>query len=147
MPRKRVEPKPESQAAEERGWTSQYLTLPHDLALTFRAESDRFGYGGLKVSGTAAIAAFLALPEQVRDALCLWLVMLRRNPGEVTPEAAYRVMAKAMGAPADILSGESPAVTQWVIDRLLDPEITPPPGEKASDRAGGKGADGGRKAG
>lgn len=121
-------------------WLQQNLQVPRDLALLLRAEADRVGAGGVKISGTAALVSYLALPSHVREALNLWVtIALRRSPDLITPEGAKQVLAAAVENPGADFSGTA----EWFVNRILDPEVTPEPGRKKSDMDSGKS---GRKA-
>ncbi|MBL0920727.1 MAG: hypothetical protein IBJ10_01220 [Phycisphaerales bacterium] len=125
---------------EDAAWWQQGLTVPRDLAKVFKAEAETAGPGGFKAVGSAAIALYLGAPPHVREALALFVTIVsRKDPQLVTPEAVWHVFEAAM-AQSDVNINFS---AEWFVNRILDPEVTPAPGQKASDRERGKN---GRKA-
>ncbi|GIK18648.1 MAG: hypothetical protein BroJett004_08120 [Planctomycetota bacterium] len=113
-----------------RGWTRQQMTLPTALATEFRGASEAAGYGAGKLLGTAAVAVFLGLPDHARIALVDWVMTTSwKAPQAVRPEEAWKVVVNALREPDG----------RWYLDRVLDPEVTPRPGEKASEKAARKG--------
>lgn len=109
------------------GWNRQQLTVPTALAHEFRGLSAAEGYGGAKNLGTAALALFCGLPDRAKEALVEWVILqIRRDPARVTPGGAWEVVVESL---RDGETGE------WYLDRVLDPEVTPRPGAKASDAA------------
>lgn len=114
------------------GWTRLMVQIPLDLAKIFRVASDAEGRGGNKVLGTAMVACFLGAPAHVRDALAQYaLVAMRGDPNNVSIEEAWKVLLTAL-AIGERREGESPT---HYISRILDPELTPAAGQKASDHA------------
>lgn len=110
------------------GWSRQMMQLPSSLGLFFRRAVDREGYGGVKVLGTAATALLLGAPERARAALLDYvLVATRTDPNKIDVDLAWRVFSRA-------LSEEQTAITHYV-DRILDPELSLPRGQKPSDKA------------
>lgn len=117
------------------GWSRQGLQVPTHLANAFRQTSALHGAGGVKVQGTLAVALLLGLPDDVRAALFRYIALESMvKPGDIDPDKVWGVLAKAMRRRADAGGAES---DEWYIDRILDPELTPPPGEKATDKDGG----------
>lgn len=115
-----------------RGWAQQNIQMPRDLVKIFRAESAQRQPHGVKVNGTAAVALFLGLPDELRERLAHWVLTTSwSNPDGVTPEGAMTVFAEALAEPDD--GGH-------YIDRILDPSLL----KRARENPGGED---GRKAG
>lgn len=117
------------------GWIRQALQVPTHLGLGFRQASTGQGFGGIKLNGTAAIALLLGLPPKAREALLRYIaVETMVAPGNVDPDQAWKVIVASLEANAADGDNDDGAVPEWYIDKIVDPELTPPPGKKASDR-------------
>lgn len=89
--------------------------------------------------GTAALAVFLGAPDYVQDEVTDWAVIAtRRDPQMIDPKEAWERAVGAYlrhqirtSARGDVARQEE--LTHYV-SRILDPELTPPPGDKQSDR-------------
>jgi hypothetical protein len=157
-------------------WVQQSLQLPDHIAEQFRDYS-KASPGGIKHAGAAAICLFLAMRNDVRDAMVRHVVNETWDmPGMLMPSyvlaqalvTLYPALKKAeaegivfndaidflrwlAGATdktwTDIDKEVREGTLRWQIIRILDPELTPPPGEKASDRAKAEPKDKGKKSG
>lgn len=108
------------------GWTRQMMQLPTTLASILRGAVAEEGYGGVKAIGTAAVAMYLGAPPAVREALMEYVLLsTRRDPNNVDIDRAWAVVEQTIRAGSQTHR----------VDRILDPEVTPRPGAKASDRA------------
>ena len=125
-------PKSETRAEDRlaSGWTRQGIQLPMDIGKFFRAvAADQGSVAGIKTLGTAAIALILGMPKEQRDAICRYVAQANwGDPNQlITPEKIWEIFRESFG----LREGED---GEWYIDRILDPEVTPPPGQKASDK-------------
>lgn len=115
------------------GWTKFSTQLPKDMAEQFRALAASSGSGGSKILTTVAISIVLSMKPEDRDALARYVVQ-RTWGGTKTfePKSVYEGL-KAMIRQQE---GGEPAGKgdRWYVDRILDPEVTPEPGKKRSDR-------------
>jgi len=131
---------------ESQRWARQGLQLPPNIAKEFKElAATQAAFGGVQVMGTAAIALFLGMPKDLRDSVCDYVV---RNAWKeldgVTASQAWRAMTETMVAEIEAASkmerkpGEPsiahPDDPKWYLDRILDPDITPPPGSKSSQK-------------
>lgn len=115
-------------------WLHQNLQLPRELGKRFREVSAQEGFGGVKLVGATAVATFLALPEEIRDELLGWaLLTARRRPNDITPEGASECLRDALIKMSESTDEDR---SGWHVARILDPELTPPPGAKESDHSG-----------
>ncbi len=125
---------PKKTAPEDRDWVQQGLLLPRTLREMLRQDAGAKTLG-IKRIGTAAIALYLGAPEHVQAAMLRWIdITANDHPDDITPEHAWEVFRAAIASDA-ARSVESEGPSRWFVDRLLDPEISLPPGEKPSDRA------------
>lgn len=122
---------PRETQREPSGWVQQNVQIPRVLRDMFREDASSKSFG-VKRMGTGALALFLGLPDEAQEAILRWIDLVSpEHPEDITPENAWRVFSAAMSA----APRNTRDPTQWFIDRFLDPEVTPPPGQKASDRA------------
>lgn len=125
-------------------WARQSLQLPPGVMNQFRdVAADQAGWGGVQVMGTAAIALLVGMPKDLRDAVCEYVAAKTWKGGDqVDVQEAWRVFIEAMRLQVDESlkthpgepSMEAVNAPRWFISRILDPEVTPPPGQKASDK-------------
>jgi len=107
-------------------WTQQALQIPIDLAAILRAEAKQKQSGSIKVLGSAAVALLLGMPSDVRDGLAKWVLQSAwDDPSKITPEAAWTHFLEIL---------KEGTVGERYIDRIVDPEVRPKSGQKASDR-------------
>lgn len=117
------------------GWVRQAAQIPAGLAKRFRALADTQGGGGVKSLTTIGLSLVVDMPEEYRDALVRYLAQKTvlnsdgTKPGEMY--AFWRQMVLHDQAAA---KGDDERDAKWYIDRILDPELTPEPGKKASDK-------------
>lgn len=113
------------------GWKRVSLQIPIPLSKIWTAEAEAKGVSSIKVMGTAMMALFLGMPEDVRNALFLQVSQMTwKNRLDVDPDAVW----KTLRAMVEAHEGGEPLARVWQMDRLLDPEVTPARGQKASDR-------------
>lgn len=139
------------------GWVRLTLQVPAWLAKDFRLMAQSTGTAGVKYAGTAAVATMLGLPDPVRDELIRLVVRRTWSNPEALPmwevsemikeEMLEYLKEKQDEGGKEFVATDEDEKTKWYISRILDPEITPPPGQKASDRAKGEPKDKGRKSG
>ena len=116
-----------------KGWARLGLQVPADVAREFRAAGAVEGPGGVKRLGTGAALVMLGMPDHVREAVLAYVALATaRNPRGASPAEAWRVAELAMA------HGATDEGVGWIIDRIMDPEVTPPAGRKASERPAGK---------
>jgi hypothetical protein len=119
------------------GWQRQGLQVPDSVAEKFKAQAARAGVGGIKALGTAAIAIITEMPDDLRYAL------MRKagndtwpDPADFKPRDMWRMLVALILAEAGEMTDQQASERAgWYIDKILDPELTPEPGKKASDRA------------
>ncbi len=109
------------------GWTRQGVQAPINVTKLFKAAGAREGHGGVKWLGTLGLALVAGAPHRVRDELVefIWLKG-RHSPNDVKPSDVWDRLVELVRAQDE--GGE------WYIDRIIDPEVSPKPGEKASDK-------------
>lgn len=124
------------------GWRRQGLQVPTRVATKFQAQSSKAGVGGIKVLGTAALAIITEMPDDMRFALMRRVAQQTwPDADEFVPKDIWRLLIALVVAESGIVDNKAPDAEErirWYVDRILDPELTPPPGEKASDRRKGK---------
>lgn len=113
------------------GWTKQGLTIPIALRKTLAAEANRMDSTPVKLIGTAALSVYLGMPEPAR---ANFIVAIHRKTFEkrledITPEEFFEMFMGAVSQSEGEAEGG-----EWHVTRILDPELTPPPGQKQSDR-------------
>lgn len=114
------------------GWVKLGIQLPENIAEPFRQLASQAGLGGSKTLMTVAVGLLVALPEADRDALARYVIQqtYRRpdglNPDELLSFLAHIIQSRPKPAHPD---------PRWEVLYIADPELTPPPGQKASDRA------------
>lgn len=80
------------------GWSRQQVQLPTPIAEEFKKACVEEGHGGVKLVSTAAIALFLGVPKEVRDALVEWVAQnSRKQLDQVTPANAWEISEPAFG--------------------------------------------------
>lgn len=114
------------------GWVRQAAQIPKGLGARFRDLAAQQGSGGVKSLTTIGLALVTEMPPEYRAALVRYLAQKTViDPDGVKPGELYTFLRQM------ILEDErtpDSGGARWYIDRILDPELTPPPGEKASDR-------------
>ena len=115
------------------GWQQQGLSLPISLRKTLAAEARSKGQGGIKLIGTAAIGAILGIPEGSRHRFLMKITELswKKDLADIEPAEYFRILMESLEE--DIFAEDS-SEPMWEVTRILDPELTPPPGKKQSDR-------------
>lgn len=129
------------------GWKQQQLQLPLEMGAVFRAEATQKGANAVKILGTLGVGVLLGMPARVREELFVWgMKQTWDGPEALTIEAVWEQFKQQL-AEARIEAGDKtePEEIRWEITRILDPEVTPPPGQKASDKAAKQKAQKGRK--
>lgn len=116
------------------GWAGQGLQLPRDMVKVFREESGDFGHGGVKVMGTAAMAVLLALDPEDRRTLCNYVwEKTRRDPGSLEKGRVLELLKMLLiDSQDDDVAPEVEPI--WYVDKIVDPELSQPPGKKLSDK-------------
>lgn len=116
------------------GWEGQGLQIPKWLRTELREAAGEFGNGGVKVIGTAAIAIVMALEPEQRATLCRYVFQKTFNDPDGLNKKRVLELVKLMVNEGD--ENVAPLVEPvWYVDKIVDPELTPEPGKKASDRA------------
>lgn len=115
------------------GWAGQGLQLPRDMVKIFREESGEFGHGGVKVLGTAAMAVLLALDPEDRRMLCNYVWQkTRRDPSSLEKGRVLELLKMLL---LDNQDDVAPVIEPtWYVDKIVDPELSQPPGKKLSDK-------------
>ena len=131
------------------GWTRQTLTVPERMRKEFAEEADRRDSVSVKLMGTAALGVFLGMPEGTRSRFLLEITKASfdRKMEEIGAAGYYDLLIRSLVATGEIdrvlkdagleiteKTGETAQEPKWYVSRILDPEITPPPGQKLSDR-------------
>lgn len=102
------------------GWAGQGLQIPKEWVKDFREESGRFGHGGVKVLGTAAIAIVLALDEEDRDTLCNYVWQKTRTDAADLDKARVLELLKVVLS-KDVR--DIPVIEPtWIVDEMIDPD-------------------------
>lgn len=108
------------------GWTRVQMQLPAATAAYLRAAMQDVGFGSQRLIGTAAILLFLSLNSEVRHAMIDEVSSAaRRDPNALGPPEIAAALTRLAEA------GEG----SHIIQRIIDPELSPMPGSKLSDRA------------
>lgn len=129
------------------GWKRIAFDVPEGMAAKFEAARQRMPTDSVKLLGTAAVGTFVTLPEATQEALYEWAHHNELRPDRIDYGKVMALLLRMlhdMGAddlpPTESAPKSSPedrAITHYV-SRILDPEVTPPPGEKRSDKGGEK---------
>lgn len=115
------------------GWKRVSLQIPISLARLWGAEAESKGVSSIKTMGTGAVALYLGLPPAVRDEFFQRVQrMTWGGTSDIDPEAIWTLLRAILRAHE---AGET-LTPQWEVSRILDPELTPARGQKASDRKG-----------
>lgn len=110
------------------GWTRQSIQLPIAISETMRVAAQSEGYGAHKLLGTAAVSVLLGMPKEVRDSIIDYVSLTtRRDPTALDPREVWEKLVQ-------LLTARGEAKYEHFVDRILDPELTPVPGEKKSDK-------------
>lgn len=117
----------------DQGWSRQQMQIPEDLRKIFAAESRYRGQGSIKILGALAVGALLGMPSKARDLAYLKVTQASWGDGKhLTPERVFEFFMQSIEeAQQDDAEVET---SKWEVTRILDPELTPPPGSKQSDR-------------
>ncbi|MCB9902533.1 MAG: hypothetical protein H6826_14405 [Planctomycetes bacterium] len=112
----------------QQGYTRVGLTVPTPLAKRFRDMSDRYGPRGVKKMGTLALSLLAGLPDETIQELLLWAFSAEQNPLKSDPAGAALALAELVRKRAGeeleargVDNGD--ALTEFYIDRIIDPEI------------------------
>lgn len=115
------------------GWEGQGLQIPKWLRAELRDAASEFGNGGVKVIGTAAIAFVMAMEPEQRATLFKYVFQKTFNSPTGLEKRRVLELVKMLLADAD--EHTVPIVEPvWFVDKIMDPELTPEPGKKQSDR-------------
>lgn len=115
------------------GWEGQGLQIPKWLRAELRQAAGDFGNGGVKVIGTAAIAFIMAMEPSQRDTLCRYVFQKTFKSPHGLDKKRVLELVKMLLAEQD----ENSAIVvepEWFVDKIMDPELTPEPGKKQSDK-------------
>lgn len=113
------------------GWKRISLQIPIPLSRVWVREAENKGVSSIKTMGTAAVAVYLGMPEPVRDEFFQEVQRLTwGGAADISPEAVWTLLRAMLLAHE---AGE-PLRREWQVTRILDPELTLPPGRKPSDR-------------
>lgn len=127
--------KPNRQGRPAPGWVQQSIQIPEAMREEFRAEAGRIPGHGVKMLGTLAVGLYLGLPDEIQRRMYHWLNdRLYKDGGE--PKLTARQVLEAFVAISEEIDSQSVQTGEHVLTRILDPELTPEPGKKASDRKG-----------
>ncbi len=128
-------------AAKSRPWARQQLQLPDNLGRLFRERVSVRSDGGVKIMGAAAIAAYLALPEETRLRIEAYVLQQEWLGLDIEIDALRPAMAgavfPAVGRQAEKPTDRIPTPGDThQVDRILDPRISLPPGHAARKAKG-----------
>jgi len=124
-----------SKGSDDQGWARQQLQIPEDLRKILVAESKYRGQGSIKILGTLAIGVLLGMSQSARDKA--YLAVTRASWGEahdLTPEKVFEIFMQAIEETQRENPESGDHEPLFEVTRILDPELTPKPGEKQSDR-------------
>lgn len=116
------------------GWAKLGIQLPDHIAEQFRDLAAEAGLGGSKTLMTAAVAILVAMPEADRDALVRFVIQKTYKRSDALDPEDVLNFFRFMNRPHQE-SAEVKGDPRWEVLYIADPELTPEPGNKASDRA------------
>lgn len=120
------------------GWIKQNIQLPEKLGKEFRQEAGGRQHGGVKLLGTAAIAFIMSLEPDERLVLMKFVQMNTWGSPDALDRQKLKRLVLRLIDESGASAGPTPKVdaddAEWYVDRILDPELTPEPGKKQSDR-------------
>lgn len=95
------------------------------------------GHGGVKTLGTVAIAILLAFEKDDLDVLCKYVRQKTWDSPEGLDKRRVLELVKILLNE----SGDSIPIVEpvWYVDKIVDPEVSQPPGKKLSDKNKPKG--------
>lgn len=130
-----------------KGWKAVTVDVPEPLAEALKDFRGELPTASMKLLGTAAFGAYMAMPVETRKQLYQWAHSHELEPEKLNYDTARAVLVGMMRhlsnelPPIESKGGgkddPNPAFTHYV-SRILDPEITPPPGKKRSDKDEGE---------
>lgn len=115
----------------------------------FVREADRRDSVSVKLMGTAAMGVFLGMPEETRSRFLLEVTRasFETKMEDIGERGYYDLMIRAMVATGELdrvlrdaglemreAQPQPEHEPSWYVSRILDPEVTPLPGQKQSDR-------------
>jgi hypothetical protein len=119
----------------DKGITRQALELPVNVAREFREKAAEGGRS-VKSDGTAAIALLNSLPAYVAEPLLFWAdSLVRRAPGKVKSEDAWRIVMAAIRRGPDVEAVSAEAVLGMLLDTERGPKDAPKDGKSADEEA------------
>lgn len=115
------------------GWTQISFQVPSEIAKVFREVGASSGHGGGKLLGTAAIAFINSLDAGDRQLLMRYVKdKTWSDPKGLDPARVKALVQMILGEEDE---NTAPIVEPvWYVDKIADPELTPEPGKKWSDR-------------
>jgi hypothetical protein len=114
------------------GWAKVGIQLPDAIADRFKELASEAGLGGSKFLITTAVSILIAMPEADRDALVRYVMQKTyKRPEGLQPEELLDFLKFIMRAREAEPTKNDP---KWEVMYIVDPELTPQPGQKASDR-------------
>ncbi|PCI10405.1 hypothetical protein COB72_03380 [bacterium] len=120
-------------------WTKIGIQLPKEMADDLRDAASSMGHGGVKLMATAAFSILLSLDEDSLQTVCSYVRQKTWDTSDGLKRERVLELVKVMITEND---GDVPIVEPiWFVDKILDPELTPPPGKKLSDKKRRKGRD------
>ena len=128
-------------------WTKQSMQLPKHVSREFRNIAAESGTAGVKMLGTVGSSLVVAMPVDMREELMLYAVQQTWKTGDGLDASKLwslfeHLVFERRGI--DLKDEKHPIVQppknedgeEWAVRTIHDPELTPPPGEKLSDRGG-----------
>lgn len=109
-----------------KGWIKESIQIPVQISDNLSIASQREGHGSKKILCTIAIALMLGLPDDIRKRLYDYIIVRARAPYGIDPDDLWKELVSVIAEEPDVV---------YYVSRILDPEVTPEPGEKASDQS------------
>lgn len=123
------------QGKMKQGWVKQATQVPKSLGDKFKEAASIQGGGGVKMLSTVALAIVTEMPDDYRKALVRYTAQKTVfSPEELEPKDLWEFLRHMIAK--DLYGTDEIKRADWYIDRILDPELTPEPGKKASDKSG-----------
>lgn len=108
--------------------------MPNRHAKLFRDVGADIGYGGGKLLGTLAVAIANGLDAGTRKTLIKYV---KQKTWEEPNKLQGRRVVELMRMLLDEDQGSDPDIEPvWYVDKIVDPELSPEPGNKLSDKKG-----------
>ena len=119
------------------GWMKQSFQLPKSLAMEFRDVGGEMGHGGIKILGTAAIAFIMSLDDKDKQIICNYVRQKTWSEPDAIEPSRIKELVRML---IDDKDDSAPIIEPvWFVDKIVDPELSQPPGKKLSDKKKPKG--------